>query len=310
MDRYDGLVFDPHVHSFMDWARLPYTYAADSVFGQNWGFEDYVKDVIPSALPPREFMYMSLVGVPRTHYILQSQMAQEEANRIAQLGGSPTMVGIISDGDPGEGPDFGVFLDELLSVAPLVRGIRVRHGAEGPLPASWVAGMRELGKRGLSFEMLLARDEQLACIFDLASAVPDVAIVIDHLGMQNPRPDDEPPPSFEVWAAEMDRLAKLPRVYVKLSGGAAPGDAVTTLRPYVAHLVKAFGYERLVFCSNWFVVNVQQGFGSYRAWVDAVMLWLDELGATRSDMEWLFHRAGKQAYGFSMLHNHQQQSQL
>lgn len=307
---YHGHVFDPHVHSFMDWARLPYTYNAKSVFAQNWCFENYVEDVIPSALPPSEFMYMSLVGVPRTHYILQSQMAQEEADRIARQGASPAMVGIISDGDPGEGLAFGGFLDELLVAAPLVRGIRVRHEAKGSFPASWTAGLRELGNRGLTFELLLARDEQLECVFDMASLVPDVAVVIDHMGMLNPRPNDEPPPSFEVWAAEMGRFAKLPKVYVKLSGGAAPGDATATLRPYVAHLVRTFGYEKLIFSSNWFVVNFQQGFGGYRAWADAVMLWLSELEATKSDMDWLFHRAAKQAYGFGLTTDVQQRSQL
>jgi L-fuconolactonase len=55
-------------------------------------------------------------------------------------------------------------------------------------------------------------------------------------------------------------------VFCKLSGlltEAAPGQSPTALAPYVAHLVQTFGPARLMWGSDWPVLDLA---GDYAAW--------------------------------------------
>ena len=86
----------------------------------------------------------------------------------------------------------------------------------------------------------------------LCTAVPDLRIIIDHLGGAK-----GPPPVDPTWELEIRRLADVcPNVYMKFSSFYdmyAPGDVVfsspTTLSSYRAHfdvLMTAFGPNRLI----------------------------------------------------------------
>jgi predicted TIM-barrel fold metal-dependent hydrolase len=61
----------------------------------------------------------------------------------------------------------------------------------------------------------------------------------------------------------MTKLAALPHVHVKLSGISAycaPGTAgLATLKPWVDHVLTAFGPGRVVWGSDWPVVNLGIG---------------------------------------------------
>ena len=72
---------------------------------------------------------------------------------------------------------------------------------------------------------------------------------------------------FEPWAREISALAALPHVHCKLSGlltEAGPGQDPEALRPYVAHLVAAFGPARLMWGSDWPVLGLA---GDYAGWL-------------------------------------------
>jgi len=59
---------------------------------------------------------------------------------------------------------------------------------------------------------------------------------------------------MEPWARDIEAAARLPQVYCKLSGmitEAAKNWNAEDLRPYVAHVMRIFGPDRLMFGSDW-----------------------------------------------------------
>jgi L-fuconolactonase len=92
---------------------------------------------------------------------------------------------------------------------------------------------------------------------------PTLRIVIDH-GAKPPIRDGRS--GWQSWADGITRLANLPHVHCKLSGlatEAAPGWTEATLQPYVDHLLQSFGPARLMWGSDWPVLNLN---GDYLLW--------------------------------------------
>jgi L-fuconolactonase len=92
---------------------------------------------------------------------------------------------------------------------------------------------------------------------------PTLRIVIDH-GAKPPIRDGSS--GWQSWADGITRLASLPHVHCKLSGlatEAAPGWTEATLQPYVDHLLQSFGPARLMWGSDWPVLNLN---GDYLLW--------------------------------------------
>jgi L-fuconolactonase len=92
---------------------------------------------------------------------------------------------------------------------------------------------------------------------------PTLRVVIDH-GAKPPIRDGAT--GWSAWADAVTRLARFPQVHCKVSGlatEAAPGWDDATLEPYVAHLLSAFGALRLMWGSDWPVLNLN---GDYERW--------------------------------------------
>jgi len=107
---------------------------------------------------------------------------------------------------------------------------------------------------------------------------PQLRVVIDH-GAKPPIRDGSA--GWHAWAEGITRLAQFPHVHCKLSGlatEAAQGWTEATLRPYVDHLLGAFGPKRLMWGSDWPVLNLN---GDYLLWHSIAT----ELLASLSDAE-------------------------
>ena len=103
--------------------------------------------------------------------------------------------------------------------------------------------------------------DPFARLFD---AHPDLRAVVDH-GMKPGIAARE----IDAWADGIRRIADATPVRCKLSGlltEAAPGDGAAELRPYVDHLVDCFGPDRLMWGSDWPVLELAS---DYRRWFDA-----------------------------------------
>jgi L-fuconolactonase len=66
----------------------------------------------------------------------------------------------------------------------------------------------------------------------------------------------------------MARLAALPNLYCKLSGlaiEAGPGWSADSLAPIAAHILTHFGPERVIWGSDWPVLNLVGDYDQWRA---------------------------------------------
>jgi L-fuconolactonase len=161
---------------------------------------------------------------------------------------------------PVESPDLD---DWLGALSPRVVGIRrsfesVPDGFMGS-PAV-LSGLRHLGHRGLPFDLVLFAD-RLGEAVTLVRQLPEVTFVLDHLG--KPRIDGSPPPA---WNDEIEALAGLPNVVAKVSGLLTESEtgSAEEARPYVEHAIRCFGWQRLMFGSDWPISELA---GGYAAWL-------------------------------------------
>ena len=115
----------------------------------------------------------------------------------------------------------------------------------------------------LSFDALV-KPRHLPRILELARRYPDLRIVVDHAA----KPDIANG-QWQDWATDMERLVQAPQVFCKLSGlwtEAARGAPVQALEPYVHHVAACFGARRVLWGSDW---PVLERAGTYAAWYAA-----------------------------------------
>ena len=115
----------------------------------------------------------------------------------------------------------------------------------------------------LSFDAL-GFPQHLDPFLRLFEHYPKMRIVIDHCMKPVIRDD-----GFEPWATKMAVIAKETNVFCKLSGLATEAKAgwdVATLRHYAAHVLKCFGPQRVMWGSDWPVLNLN---GNYERWFSA-----------------------------------------
>jgi L-fuconolactonase len=113
-----------------------------------------------------------------------------------------------------------------------------------------------------------------------ATRFPALRIVIDHGAKPPIRTGRE---GWQSWANGISRLASLPHVHCKISGlatEAQPGWTEATLQPYVDHLLASFGPARLMWGSDWPVLNLN---GDYLLWHSVANTMLAGLSDTQRE---------------------------
>jgi L-fuconolactonase len=121
--------------------------------------------------------------------------------------------------------------------------------------------LRMLARRGLPFEVPDAWPRHLGATAELAGAVEDLRIVVDHLG--------KPPfgrGDWERWRAALTDVAARPNTVAKVSGLQVPGRPFTPaeVRPAWEAALELFGPARLMWGSDWPLTVLTGGYGS--AW--------------------------------------------
>jgi L-fuconolactonase len=191
--------------------------------------------------------------------------------------------GIISHADLRVGDRIAELLDRAMAIAPeRFRGVRqvacddpseaVYKWITNPPPralyksAGFRPAVRELVKRGLTFDAALFH-HQIPDVIELADAVPDATIVLNHCGHVMALDMDAPRRAevFGQYRELMIELGRRPNVYCKIGGLGLPfwgfefidrQDAVgyeelaSAWRPYVETSIEAFGAERCMMESN------------------------------------------------------------
>ena len=192
-------------------------------------------------------------------------------------------------------PQVGETLDELAKY-PKFKGIR--HVVENEPDVDWLIreevlrGFSELARRDIPYD-LLVYPGHLHCVRVILERVPRLRMVIDHMakppiaqGLQNG------------WGRDMAEFARNSQIHVKLSGMITQADwpnwKPTDLTPYVSHIVENFGYDRVMFGSDWPVCLLA---GSYEQVFEALVEALGPL--SEEDQAKVFGRNACRFYGIA-----------
>jgi len=205
----------------------------------------------------------------------ESQMMDEALHvlRVADDFGS-RIAGIVASGRP-EHDGFKAHLDAL-AAHPKVKGLRrILHTSpnEVGLGERFIENVSRLKEYGLSFDIcVLAR--QLTVAINLVSKCPDVAFILDHCGVPDVKGQ-----SLHPWRDHFLELSKFPNVTCKISGLVAYADPANwkaeDLRPFVEHVIESFGWDRVMFGSDWPVCNLT---ASYTKWVETLLVLTSSAG--------------------------------
>jgi L-fuconolactonase len=170
-----------------------------------------------------------------------------------------------------------------LAREPLLKGLRPM--LQDIPDAEWILrddvrpGLAAMATHGLRLD-LLVQPRHLGLIPALAARHPGLPMVIDHAG----KPDIAAG-AFQPWADEIARIARETAALCKLSGlatEAGPDWDADRLAAFTDHLLQCFGPERLLWGSDWPVVELA---GGYRRWREASGILLASLpGAARDDV--------------------------
>ena len=204
----------------------------------------------------------------------------------------PRLAGMIAHAPMEKEAAVETDLDRLAQYTAL-RGIRRLIETEVDisfcLSPGFLEALRLLPARNLSFDICV-KHWGLVFAVEMARRCPGVRFVLDHIGKPGIRGG-----LIEPWKDQLRRLAELPNVVCKLSGVITEADHAhwrkEQVRPYVEHVLDCFGFERVMYGSDWTVSELTH---DYPAWVAI----LDEItaGCSADELESLWRGTAIRTY--------------
>ncbi len=156
---------------------------------------------------------------------------------------------------------------------PAVRGVRDQRDSDTLSSPEYVRGCARLVAHGLHLEV--EHWDDLTPVADVANALPELAIVLDHAG----RPSSLDEATRLEWSRSIEQVAAAPNTWCKVSGldMADPRWTLDRITAFVETCIEVFGVERCFFGSNW---PVQRLYSSYEVLVTAIRLATSGLSAS------------------------------
>jgi predicted TIM-barrel fold metal-dependent hydrolase len=245
-------VVDPHVHLWDLWTRIyphfekPDPSGANAAICRSYLLEEYLGEGKGE---------VRAVGAVHVEAFPTDPVKETETlAKVADT--SPVPLVIVSYGDL-TSPDFPALLDQHAAY-PIFRGIRqVVNQHEDPQRSygvpdrmshpNFLGGLRELGRRGLTFDLQLY-PHQMDQAAALAAQASETQFVLNHAGMWADRHLE----GWKQYKAGLRTLAAQPNIAVKISGLGMLDPKWTTesIRPLVLETLEAFGTRRAMFASN------------------------------------------------------------
>ncbi len=255
----DFPIVDSHVH-LLNPGRLGYAWTKGAPSLNRLVLPD---DLTVAAAPVRieAFVFVEVdVDYPQHLDVVRwvAEVAQTDARLKGAVAALPLEKGTAVAGEVEE-----------LAKNPLVRGVR-RLIQNQPDPdfcirPDFIAGLKLLAPHHLVFDICILH-HHLPNVIKMVEACPELSFVLDHIGKPAIKAG-----LLDPWRQHLKQLAGFPNVVCKISGVATEADHKNwtreQLRPYIAHAIECFGFDRSLYGGDWHVLELA---GTYPDWVDIV----------------------------------------
>ncbi|MCI0336087.1 MAG: amidohydrolase [Acidobacteria bacterium] len=275
-------VVDTHQHLW-DLDLLPYSWTVNRPeLNRSFRMSDYLEAT-------RDFEVIKSVHVEAD--VDEPYMLHETRHilALAEDADNP-LSGVVAVARP-EYDDFQEYLGQI-SGHPRLKGIRrILHTQPDELSTTttFIENVNSLEDYQLSFDICV-QGRQLPQAINLVRRCPNVNFVLDHCGNPDIKTRD-----YEQWRVRMEEIAGYPNVACKVSGIVVNTDienwTVEDLRPPVEHVIACFGWDRVMFGSDWPVCTLA---ASFKQWVDA-LIFLTKDGGEKNQQK-LFQENAERVY--------------
>jgi len=287
----DGVI-DTHIHLSRHYGgglRNEWHPEEPESFRRDWTEENYLASVAKGSCKVKSAVFVECFNRPPV----------EEAKWVLKMIDDPSSVVVAMTAQiyVQKGASAVIeFLDQLRGPdGVLPRGLK---GARMVFPACenkapdcciepiFLEGLAELGKHELLWEFCVF-PYMAPCIPECISKFPNMTFVIDHVA-HNGNEGGE----MEKWGPAMDAIGKCPNAYAKM--GATEEWGVTNAADYIDRAIAAFGFDRILYESNWFV-NEAMG-DAYDTSAKLLLDACNRAGATEADVFKVFRSNAIKVY--------------
>ena len=261
-------LLDTHQHLvYRDVAGYSWAKGIPPLAEDNFTVEDYVK--LTEGLGIGGTLFME-TGVDDPDY-------KSEAEYVQGLAENPNngIKGLIVSIRPEDDNEFNGWFEKTLemNVAGYRRILHVMPD-ETSQAQTFINNVKKIGKVGKPFDICYL-PTQLSIAYDFAKNCDETNLVLNHCGVPSIATGE-----IDQWGKDIKKLSELPNVTCKLSGlmaYCAPGtSSQETIKPYVDNVLECFGPNKIVWGSDWPVVNLGKGI---QEWIKVTNQILAELSA-------------------------------
>ena len=264
-------LLDTHQHLvYRDVASYSWAKDIPPLATDNFTVEDYLK--LTEGLGVGGTLFME-TGVDDPDY-------QNEAKYVQKLSDNPNngIKGLIVSIRP-EDDSFDAWFNETLQMnVSGYRRILPVMPDDTSQAQTFRDNVKKIGKAGKPFDICYL-PTQLSIAYDFAKDCSEVNLVLNHCGVPSIAAGE-----IDQWGKDIKKLAELPNVFCKLSGlmaYCAPGtSSQETIQPYVDHVLETFGPSRMVWGSDWPVVNLGKGI---QEWISVTRNILSKLSDSEAE---------------------------
>ena len=265
-------LLDTHQHLvYRDIASYGWTKDIPPLAKDNFILEDYKNLTEGFGIDGTLFME---TGVDDSDYKKEIKFIKSLANN-----SDNNLIGLISSIRPETEEGFEEWLNVTIEMG-VVGYRRILHVMPDETSQNEIfrRNVRKIGDVGKTFDICFL-PTQLNVAKELAQACENTSMILNHCGVPSIAND-----GLDPWRQDIEALSQIPNVTCKLSGlmaYCAPGTAsLETIEPYVDHVLKCFGPKRIVWGSDWPVVNLGKGLPE---WITVTRKILDKLSTDEAN---------------------------
>lgn len=216
----------------------------------------------------------------------------ESLRWLAAAGRRPRLLGVVAWADL-HSPDLAA---DIVHLGTFRKFLGIRPLPPGTFGGDWLGDPRTLAGLATLRDAKVVTDilvkwPSLRAASALIERLPGLAVVLNHCG----RPDTMTG-VLEPWASDLRAFARSTDAVVKCSGLIERAGIEWTkeaLRPYVATVIDAFGPSRVMFATNWPVMEIG---GTYGGWVRTFAEICADLGIPAADRAMMLGGTARRIY--------------